>query len=110
MLPDVQDPVVLFEGEHIDSDGEITYVFTMGGKINGIDIARADHEARTVHGALLGGDAMMIHAANLWEAKEIATGALETTLLATFELMRQGELAPGPNAGIMTAKGGSMLS
>lgn len=98
----LEDPCVILEGQHIDSDGEMVFVFSIGGRLMGRDIAMADHQARTVRGALVGGDAIIVHARTLKEAQDIATEGLTTTIVSALMMDRDGSLAPDGMAGIIS--------
>lgn len=78
-LPRVQDLKVICEGQQIDADGAIFYIYTIGGTLDGNPIETADHVRREVYGATVGGDAIFVHGKSRAECDDIAqNGVLDT--------------------------------
>lgn len=69
----LQEPCVIFEGEHTDEDGAVAYLYTVGGWLDG---------ARLTEGCTVGGEVILIHAHDRAEADEIARFGLHDTILA----------------------------
>ena len=78
-LPEVEELCPIFEGEHIDSDGVVSYIYTVGGILRGRPIVAVDHVSRSVRGALLGGDCIVVQASSRAEADAMAAEGLEDT-------------------------------
>ena len=76
----LEDPCVLYEGLHIDSDGLRSYVYSVGGWLNGRSITEPDHMTHTVKGALVGGDAIIVQAKDRAEADAMAADGLMHTI------------------------------
>lgn len=72
-LKRLDDPVVLFECEHIDSDGATAYIYTVSGVLDG---------KRLQDGCTVRGEVILIHAANREEADAIACMGLMDTITA----------------------------
>jgi len=72
-LKRLDDPVVLFECEHIDSDGVAAYIYTVSGTLDGV---------RLQDGCTVRGEIMLIHAENREEADAIACMGLMDTITA----------------------------
>lgn len=70
----LQEPVVLFEYEGLDSDGERYYVYTVAGFLDGKNICTAQG------GATVGGDVITIHADTRENADAIACLGLYDTI------------------------------
>lgn len=99
----LEDPAVIFEGELVDSDNVTAYVYTVAGILDGRPIVQADHVRRCVTGALVGGDAMIVHAKDRAEADVIAAeGLLDTIKAHGAELARQAAERQ-KNAGLVIA-------
>lgn len=102
----VDDLCVVLEGIRKDSDGVPYYVYTVGGRLDGMVIGGPQG------GALVGGDAMVIHAKNRREADDIAAGGLRDTIalerVRQAEAQRSGLFDSARNGGIITA--GDMVS
>lgn len=96
----IENPVVIFEGNHVDEDGELAYVYTVGGTIDGHDITMPDHVQRKVRGCLVGGDAIIVHARSRQEADDMAYEGMMTTIKAVFAEQAKGS-AGNPNAGLV---------
>jgi hypothetical protein len=79
-LARLDDPAVIFEYFHVDSDGAHAYVYTVGGYLDGLPVARI--VGREALGATVGGDVIIIHAADRKAADEMAAAGLETTIIA----------------------------
>lgn len=75
-LMQLQEPACIFEGEHVDSDGFRVFLYTVGGWLNGENVATIQG------GATVGGDVMMIEAENRQAADDMACRGLEDTLSA----------------------------
>jgi hypothetical protein len=69
-LADLEDPVVLFEHQAKNSDGVMHYVYTLGGRIKGKEVA----------GVTVGGDCVVVHGRNRMEADRLAVEGLEETI------------------------------
>lgn len=78
----VDDVAVIFEGQHIDTDGAIAWVYTVGGFLDGRPIVThyRDHNGIATRGALVGGEAILVHAPNRGEADEMAISGLLHTI------------------------------
>lgn len=72
----LQEPCVVFEHFQRDSDGEPCYWYTVGGWLDGKPIGGMDG------GATVGGDAIVVHAANREDADAIAHFGLLDTISA----------------------------
>jgi hypothetical protein len=72
----LQEPAVIFEGTRRDSDGELMFLYTVAGWLDGQNIATLQG------GATVGGDVIIIHARNRDEADLIAGLGLEDTMEA----------------------------
>lgn len=73
-LKDLQEPAVIFEGTHTDTDGETVYVYTVAGWLHGQNVATMQG------GALVGGDVILISARGRHEADMIAGLGLQDTI------------------------------
>jgi hypothetical protein len=100
-LAGMEEVDTLCEGEFSDSDGVTYWVYTVVGRLNGEMIGAIDHVRRSVHGALVGGDAIIIHARDRKEADWLAAVGLMDTIDAIKKRMAQGGLELGPNSGII---------
>lgn len=87
-LTRLDDPCVIFEAEHRDSDGVLAYVYTVGGMLDGRPVGG-------MYGVLVGGDAIIVHAASRLEADAMASDGL----LMTIEALSGTEEGPA-QAGI----------
>ena len=76
----LEDPCVIFEGEQTDSDGVVSYVYTVGGLMDGRPVGEADHATRTVKGCTVAGDCIIVQAASRDEADAMAADGLEFTI------------------------------
>lgn len=114
----IDDPVVLFEGELTDEDGEKVRLYTVAGWLDGRNIATQEG------GCLIGGQCIIISAKTRAEADVLAAEGLGDTIRmlaaeafgkamgthgASFEAFRENPgklraalLTPGENAGIVT--------
>ena len=76
----LDDPCVIFELEHKDSDGVVSYLYTVGGWLNGQAIGEPDHLTKTVKGCLVGGDCIIVQAENRGAADAMAADGLHQTI------------------------------
>lgn len=102
-LPRLDDPGVIFEGELLDSDGELAYVYSVCGYLDGRPIVGVDHVRQCVRGALVGGDAIIVHAKGRKEADVMATEGLLTTIQAQREQMVRDAAERQKNPGLIIA-------
>lgn len=72
----LQEPAVIFEGQRRDPEGELMWLYTVAGWIDGRNIATMQG------GATVGGDVIVIHARNREEADMLAGLGLEDTINA----------------------------
>ncbi len=72
----LQEPAVIFEGEHIDDDGFRVFIYTVAGWLDGVNVAT--HEG----GCTVGGDVILIEADSREMADDIAGRGLADTLSA----------------------------
>lgn len=72
----LEEPAVIFEGTHTDSDGQVAYLYTVAGWLDGQNIATIQG------GATLHGEVILIHADSRAEADAIAGYGLEDTINA----------------------------
>lgn len=86
-LARLDDPCVIFEGEHRDSDGVLAYVYTVGGALDGVPVGG-------MYGVLVGGDAIVVHASSRLEADTMAADGLLATIDALSDAP-QGAAAAG---------------
>lgn len=70
----LQEPVVIFEGERRDSDGELAFLYTVAGWLDGQNIATMQG------GCTVGGEVIVIHARDRSEADMIAGLGLQDTI------------------------------
>jgi hypothetical protein len=86
----LDDPSAIFTGEHVDPDGVLSYLYTVGGWIDGRSVVEPDHLTRSVRGALIGGDVILVQAENRAAADALAIdGLLHTIKLIRDEATRQ---------------------
>lgn len=78
----LDEPKVIYEGQHVDSDGVIAWVFTVGGVLEGRPVETPNHARREVEGCTVAGDTIMVHAVDKNEAFLLAAAGLETTINA----------------------------
>lgn len=98
----IEDPCVIFHGEHLDSDGAITYVYTVGGMLNGQPVEQPDHVRRLVRGALVGGDAILIgDVKSRAEADAIACAGLEKSIVAHANALAKQSQESRRNEGLV---------
>jgi hypothetical protein len=83
----LDDPCVVFQGCRQDSDGEVLYLYLVGGFLDG----------RKIEPSQVEGDVMIIHAKDKTEADWLAGSGLEDSI----RLMRAEGIDSSPNAGIM---------
>ncbi len=69
----LQDPCVIFEYIHVDSDGEPAYIYTVGGWLDG---------KRIPDGATVGNETILVHAKTRDEADYLAGLGLQDTISA----------------------------
>jgi hypothetical protein len=77
-LAQLDDPAVIFEHFHVDTDGAHAYVYTVAGWIDGQNVARVD--GLSAEGCTVGGDVIVIHADDRQQADQIATQGLQDTI------------------------------
>lgn len=82
-LAELDEPCVIFEGEHRDSDGVIAYVYTVGGFLAGAPVGGQ-------FGALVGGEAILVHAHSRADADGMASEGLAATIAALIDERRIG--------------------
>jgi len=70
------EPAVIFEGEHVDTDGVTAYIYTVAGWLDGRNIATIEG------GCTVGGEAMVIHADDRASADYLAGLGLMDTIEA----------------------------
>lgn len=99
----LEGPAVIFEGELIDSDGAVNYVYTVAGILDGRPIVQADHVRRCVTGAMVGGDAIIIFAKDRKEADVIATEGLLDTIRLHAQKLAEEAAERQKNAGLVIA-------
>jgi hypothetical protein len=75
-LRHVEEPCAVFEADWLDSDGERVYAYTLGGWLRGQPLGGLSG------GVLVGGDAMLVHAASRAIADTLASLGLEDTIAA----------------------------
>lgn len=68
----LQEPCVLFEGTHTDSDGATAYLYTVAGMLDG---------QRLEDGCTVAGEVMLVHADSRADADAIASMGLHDTIL-----------------------------
>lgn len=104
----LDDPCVLYEGEKFDAEGARVFIYTVGGWLDGRNIATHDG------GATIGGDVIIISAKDRREADVLAAEGLGDTLdmirsemFAQTLAMRGGDMGSVfdavKNAGIITS-------
>jgi hypothetical protein len=98
----LEDPVVICEGDFTSVDGEPFWVYTIGGTLDGARIEMLDHVSKTILGATVGGDVMIIHGRDRKEADWLAINGLMDTIASCEVLQAAGGLEPGENSGIIT--------
>lgn len=86
----LDDPCVIFEGEHRDSDGILAYVYTVGGLLNGEPVGG-------MYGVLVGEQAIIVHADSRMAADALAGDGL----LSTIDAMRDGQPRQQTRAGVL---------
>lgn len=72
----LQEPAVIFEHEHVDSDGAVAYAYTVAGWLDGENVATMQG------GCTVGGEVILIHAENRQQADDIACRGLTDTIEA----------------------------
>jgi hypothetical protein len=78
-LVQLDEPAVLFEHFHVDTDGAHAYVYTVAGWLKGRNVVE-DNGGQG--GCTVGGDVIVVHAKDRAEADEIACGGLLETINA----------------------------
>lgn len=73
-LQRLQEPAVIYEHAFTDSDGELTFAYTVAGWLDGVNIATEQG------GCTVGGDVILIHARNREEADMLASMGLGDTI------------------------------
>lgn len=86
----LDDPCVIFEGEHRDTDGITAYVYTVGGWIDGAPVGGS-------YGVTVGGDAIIVHA----DSRAAADALAGDGLLSTIDAMRDGQPRQQTRAGVL---------
>ncbi len=106
----LEDPCVIFETEHTDSDGVLSYLYTVGGWLNGTAQGGIDHKMHTAHGCTVGGDVIVVQAATRAEADAMAADGLEHTRakLAEEATLKEG-IDGNEDTGIITVAGGRRI-
>lgn len=100
----LEDPVPIFEGQAQDTDGHWFFYYTIGGRVDGEEVATLNHVTREAMGALVEGDLIIIHAKRREEADEMAMdGIFHTQALLAGEYAARGTVEIGPNAGTIAA-------
>ena len=97
----VEDPCVIFEGEHLDSDGVLSYVYSVGGWLDGRPLGKPDHVRRSVKGCMVGGDCIVVQAKNREEADAIAADGLDFTIAKHREAVLARAVDRSLNQGII---------
>lgn len=72
----LQEPAVIFEGEHVDEDGFRVFIYTVAGWLDGVNVATLQG------GCTVGGDVILIEADSRQMADDIAGRGLADTLSA----------------------------
>jgi hypothetical protein len=98
----ITDVAVICEGQYLSADGVPVWIYTVAGELDGNRIEMLDHINKTILGATIGGDVMIIEAKDRKEADWLAINGLQDTFGLTAVLAQMGGLAPGENAGIIT--------
>ena len=115
-LARLDEPSVILEGWHRDSDGVRAYFFTVAGYLDGRQIAVPHHARRAVLGCKVNGDAMIVHAESAAAAKAMAADGLFDTIefvraeqaqRAAEEAEQRRREAADP---VIGAEGGGMLA
>lgn len=70
----LQEPAVIFEGNRRDSDGELMWLYTVAGWLDGANVATMQG------GCTVGGEVILIHARDRTEADMIAGLGLQDTI------------------------------
>src|SRR6266852_5127516 len=89
----MDDPCVIFEGQFFDSDKEPYYLYTVAGRLDGVEVAPND--GFSILGCTIAGDAIIIsgtHSRN--EADEMAVHGLDTTISAYRDELDKKRHAP----------------
>lgn len=72
----LDEPAVIFEHQHIDSDGERAWCYTVAGWLDGVNVATRQG------GCTVGGEVIVIHAETREQADDIACRGLGDTIEA----------------------------
>jgi len=91
----LDDPAAIFEYEHVDSNGEVAYIYTVAGWLDG------DNVIDVQGGCTIGGDVMIVHADNRAAADDVVCVALEQTI----DLYRACPEGQKPYSGIIVDGG-----
>ena len=75
----LEEPAVIFEHFHVDSDGAHAYVYTVAGYLNGKNVAHLDGIGSAV-GCTIGGDVIVIHEQDRAAADDMASQGLQDTI------------------------------
>jgi hypothetical protein len=96
----LEDAVAIFECDGQDTDGHWFFCYTVGGQVDGEEVAVANHATKQAMGALVEGDLIVVHAKRREEADEMAMdGIFHTQALLAGEFAARGTVEIGPNAG-----------
>jgi hypothetical protein len=95
------DPCVVFEGEQVDSDGVVSYVYTVGGFLDGKPVGEADHATKSVKGCTIGGDCIMVQASSREEADAMAADGLDFTITEHRRQLLKDTVDQRMNSGIL---------
>lgn len=72
----LDEPVAIYEGEHVDTDGETAYVYTVAGWLGGHNVATEQG------GCTVGGEAMIVHGISRAHADVLVGYGLQDTIEA----------------------------
>lgn len=90
-LAQLDEPAVIFEHFHVDSDGQHAYVYTVAGFLDGVNVA-VNQRGEFVGGAVVGGDVIVIHAPDRASADDMAgQGLMDTIDLHRAHLAQQAK-------------------
>lgn len=97
----LEEPGVIFEREHRDPEGVLSYVYTVAGMLRGEPIVTPDHATRTVKGALVGGDCIIVQAKTREDADALAIDGLLRTIEVHRSQAMSSAVDRAMNSGIM---------
>lgn len=96
----LEDAVPIYEGFGQDTDGHQFFYYTVGGWLDGQNVAVADRLRKQALGATVEGDLIIVHAKTRKEADAMAAdGILYTQHELQSEFEKRGTVEIGPNAG-----------